>query len=276
LRFLPRWTVRAALGAIERTFLDPVILPGLGALRARLGLPPVRRVMSRWSNSPDRVICAFPDWFAVPQPDWPARCVTTDFPRWQESDGASLDPVLVRFLEAAAPPIGITPGSAMAHGRPVFERVLAACAALGLRVVIVTPYRDQLPATLPPSAVHVAYAPFAALLPRLAALVHHGGIGTSAQCLAAGIPQLVAPWAHDQFDNASRLRSLGVAERIGPFAGSAAWTRALRRLLHEDRVAGRCRELARKIAGDVAAATRIAEQIEALQRRPDAAAIRSA
>ena len=103
-----------------------------------------------------------------------------------------------------------------------FERGLAACDALDLRVVIITPYRDQLPANLPASAMQVSYASFELLLPKLAALIHHGGIGTSAQCLAAGLPQLITPWAHDQFDNATRLRRLGVAKSISPLANTDA------------------------------------------------------
>ena len=53
----------------------------------------------------------------------------------------------------------------------------------------VTRYPEQLPASLPEGVRHCAYMPFSPLLPRSAALVHHGGIGTKAQALAAGIPQ---------------------------------------------------------------------------------------
>lgn len=265
LGYLPRWLVQSILNVIERTFIDPVVLPGFNALRAELGLPAVRQVMSHWLNSPERVICAFPNWFAAPQPDWPPHCVTTDFPRWGGGAEAVLDSELLQFLEAGPPPIGITPGSAMAHGRPIFERALAACEALGLRLVIITPYRDQLPAKLPASAMQVNYASFDLLLPKLAALIHHGGIGTSAQCLAAGIPQLITPWAHDQFDNASRLRRLGVARSIAPLANTNAWIRALRPLVHDDGVSARCRNLAQKIRGDVPASARIVEQIEELR-----------
>ena len=132
--------------------------------------------------------------------------------------------------------------------------------------MIITPYRDQLPAKLPASAMQVSYASFELLLPRLAALIHHGGIGTSAQCLAAGLPQLITPWAHDQFDNASRQRRLGVAKSIAPLANTNAWIRVLRPLVHDYGVGARCRNLAQKIHGDVPASTRIVEQIEKLRR----------
>ena len=264
LGYLPPRLTQVFLNAIERTFLDPVVLPGLNAFRDELGLPPTREVMSHWLNSPDQVICAFPDWFAAPQSDWPPRSMTVDFPLRTPSAETNVDPALVEFLEAGPRPIGITPGSAMAHGRPVFERALAACDALDLRAVVVTPFRDQLPVKLPASVMHVNYAPFECLLPRLAALIHHGGIGTSAQCLAAGLPQLVTPWAHDQFDNAERLSKLGVARSIAPLANTNAWIRVMRTLTHDENMATACRNLALKIRGDIPATSRIADQIERL------------
>ena len=60
------------------------------------------------------------------------------------------------------------------------------------------------------------------MLPRARALVHHGGIGTTAQALAAGVPQLIMPLGFDQFDNAARCRTLGVSTALVPrrFTGS--------------------------------------------------------
>ncbi|QNM98187.1 glycosyltransferase [Chitinimonas koreensis] len=261
---LPPWAAGALQSAVERLVLDPVVRPGINEIRAELGLPPVRRIISRWSNSPGRVICAFPDWFAAPQADWPPHTVTTGFPRWGAAAGAVLDPALTRFLRDGPPPIGITPGSAMAHGRDYFARALAACDALGRRAVLVTPYRDQLPERLPPFAHHVAYVPFDLLAPRLAAFVHHGGIGTLAQGLAAGVPQLVAPFAHDQFDNGVRLARLGAGAWLKPDAKVGDWARTLRDLVADPAVAHACAELAARMGGAEAAPMRIAEMIEAL------------
>lgn len=262
---LPPWLMRPALDAIERLFLDPVVLPGLNAFRAELGLPPVTRAMSRWLNSPQRVICAFPDWFAAQQVDWPANSMTTDFPRWDSPTGAALDPSLDAFLRSGPAPIGITAGSANSHGREVFARALSACATLGLRAVVITPWGDQLPATLPDSVRHVRYAPFDLLLPRLRAVVHHGGIGTLAQGLAAGIPQLIAPFAHDQFDNAARLRKLGVGATVAPAARVGIWTRRLRTLVESDAVADACRHSAERSRDAQPAALRLADEIERLR-----------
>jgi rhamnosyltransferase subunit B len=60
----------------------------------------------------------------------------------------------------------------------------------------------------------VEYAPYSMLFARAAAIIHQGGIGTSAQALRAGRPQLVVPFSGDQPDNAARLTRLGVARTI--------------------------------------------------------------
>ena len=259
-RSLPRWLVRVILNLVERLMLDPVVRPAINRLRATLGLVPVRRVMSRWLHSPQRVICAFPAWFAAPQPDWPANTVCTAFPRMPASDG-ELDPELQRFIDKGEAPVVVTPGSAMAHGGGFIGRALDAAQALGLRVVVVTPYRDQLPAVLPPSVHHVAYAPFDLLSRQAAAFVHHGGIGTSATVLAAGKPQLVVPFAFDQPDNAARLRRLGVAATVLPNAPLRAWVKALSSLLSDPQVAVACRTVAATMASETPAAEQIADLI---------------
>ena len=259
-RSWPRWAVRLALALVERLMLDPVVRPDINRLRATLNLAPVRRVMSRWLHSPQQVICAFPAWFAAPQPDWPPNTVCTGFPRMPASEG-QCEPALQRFIDAGNPPIVVTPGSAMAHGGPFISRALAAAASLGLRVVVVTPYREQLPAALPASVHHAAYAPFDLLAPLAVAFVHHGGIGTSATVLAAGKPQLIVPFAFDQPDNAARLRRLGVAATVLPDAPPRAWTRALVGLLEDPAVAAACARVAAAMAAETPAAGQIADLI---------------
>ena len=117
---------------------------------------------------------------------------------------------------AGEPPIVFTPGSAMYHGQDFFRASVEACKQLNRRGILLTRHAEQIPADLPATIRHFSYAPFSLLLPRAAALVHHGGIGTSAQAMAAGCRQLITPFAHDQFDNADRLRRLG--EGIWDFA----------------------------------------------------------
>jgi len=270
LSWLPVWALRALQSAAESVLVDRRIAPRLNRLRAELGMAPVRRVLSHWMHSPDLVIGAWPDWFAPPQPDWPAQTRTSGFPLFHESCQAmsgGLDPSLEAFLAAGPAPIGITPGSAMAHGAAFFAKAVAACTSLGQRALLITPFSDQLPAVLPADTMHVRYAPFSVLLPHLRGLVHHGGIGTSAQAMASGIPQLVVPFAHDQFDNAARLCRLGVAVELNATAPAADWQAAVRGLLDTSCRKAVLRCNAERITVEVPAACRIADQLESLGRQ---------
>src|SRR5262249_35856367 len=109
-------------------------------------------------------------------------------------------------------------------------------------------FHEHLPRDLPLTVRHFDYVPFSQVLPRAAALVHHGGIGTTAQGLAAGIPQLIMPLAFDQPDNAARLGRRGGGRTLPPrsFRGPAV-ARLLEALLASPEVASRCKELARRV-----------------------------
>jgi UDP:flavonoid glycosyltransferase YjiC (YdhE family) len=115
----------------------------------------------------------------------------------------------------------------------------------------VTARREDVPADLPDGMRHLPYVPFSHLLPRAAALVCHGGIGTVAQGLRSGAPQLVVPMAHDQHDNGSRLVDLGAGESLD-LARYAPGTAApiLDRLMRDPAVRARCAELAGLLRGD--------------------------
>jgi UDP:flavonoid glycosyltransferase YjiC (YdhE family) len=70
------------------------------------------------------------------------------------------------------------------------------------------------PPDLPESILAWDYLPYARIFPRAAAIVHQGGVGTTAQCLRAGCPMVIVPFAHDQFDNAARIARLGVGRQL--------------------------------------------------------------
>lgn len=231
------WIGRGA----DRFVIGPAALPALNEFRARLDLPPVQR-LRRWWSSPQRVLLTFPKWYAAPQPHRMPQSLQVGFPLADRfGDIAEPEPAVARFLEAGPPPLAFTYGSAMSRSQTFFRTALRICAQLGRRGILLAPQSGQVPARLPDGVLHVPYAPFSRVLPRCAALVHHGGIGTVAQALAAGIPQLVVPVAFDHFDEARWLRRLGVGaalsrRRFTP--GRAAPT--LRHLLTDPRVAQAC------------------------------------
>ena len=194
----------------DKFIVDPAVLPGLNALRARLDLRPVRR-LRYWWNSPTRMLLTFPDWFAPPQADWPRQAMQVGFPIADRfGDREDLGPELSTFLDAGAPPLVFTYGSGMCQAGRFFATAARLCRRMGRRGVFLSPQDGQVPGDMPPDILHVPYAPLSLLLPRCAALVHHGGIGTVAQALAAGVPQLIVPVAFNHFDEGKRLQRLGV------------------------------------------------------------------
>src|SRR4029077_6363317 len=214
LQRLPRWAWQMVFSVFHKA-IDRELAPQINAVRAELGLrEPVRGIMRDWWMSPQRVLALFPEWFAPRRRDWPPQTVLTRFPLY---DG---DPPLAAaaeaFLSEGTAPILFTPGSANMWGKAFFEAAAAACVQLKRRAMLVTPYADHIPPALPVGIRHFNGLPFSRVFARCAAVVHHGGVGTAAQGLAAGVPQLIMPMAHDQPDQAQRLQRLGVGDYLVP------------------------------------------------------------
>jgi rhamnosyltransferase subunit B len=190
----------------------------LNELRARLKMPELRNPLMFGDGSPLGTQGWFSKVLAKPQPDWPTRTTITGFPFYDKLEpGQGLTPRLRAFLESGPPPVVFTLGSsAVFDAGNFYSESLAAVARTGNRAVLLVG-RDprNIPSMpLPPEAIVAEYAPYSELLPRAAATVHQGGVGTTAQALRSGKPMIVVPWSHDQPDNAMRVRKLGVARVI--------------------------------------------------------------
>lgn len=215
----------------------------LNQFRSSLGLePPIRGILKDWRLSPELNIGLWPQWFAGPQSDWPRNTHLTGF--IEEDSGAS-DFDLEQMKDR---PIIFTAGTGMNSGSDFYAAAAEACSRLGLPGLLVTQYPDQLPKNLPKGVRHLKYAPFKEIAPLARALVHHGGMGTTARALAAGIPHVVMPMAFDQFDNGSRLKKLGVGQVIPRSKiNGARLAQALDQLLSSKQTLAKCQ----KIAGDM-------------------------
>jgi UDP:flavonoid glycosyltransferase YjiC (YdhE family) len=243
--WLPRWVNRTSYWLADALIFDPLLAGPLNALRRDLGLDPVSRPLQEWRHSPCLVLGLFPEWFAPPQPDWPSQTRLVGFPLHDAGAGGELPGPVKEFLEAGKAPVVITPSSEVRKSGAFFAEAVRACQALDQRALLITRFREQLPDKLPEGCCHADYLPFSEVLPRASLLLHHGGVGSAAQALAAGIPQLVVPLKNDQFDNAERLRALGVA-RVLSLRSCRAHPLADRlcELLTSEEVASRCREFA--------------------------------
>jgi rhamnosyltransferase subunit B len=264
---LRRWLLRRLAAA----FVDPVALAGVNAARTARGMGPVTGVVDHIFAVPDLAVTLFPEWFAPTQPDWPQPLYRAGFPLFDPKPDALLSPALERFLtEQGARPVVFTPGTGNTQARAYFEHAREAVERLGLRAIFLTPHREQLPPDLPPAILWQDYVPLRRLLPRVALLVHHGGIGTTAEALRAGTPQLVVPLAHDQFDNAARVTALGVGASLpGSRLGTARLARTLQQVSADQELVLRCRAISRRFAPEHAL-DGLCERLEALAMSPAA------
>ncbi|WP_431856187.1 glycosyltransferase [Azospirillum sp.] len=181
------------------------------ARRSVLGLPPMPlagpgpRMMR---EEPPLLYAHSPQ--VLPKPaDWPAFCQVTGF--WFLDEGAGWEPPvsLRRFLDDGPPPVYVGFGS-MGGYDPAATTALV-LEALGDRRAVLSAGWGGLDATaLPPTVYGLEAAPHDWLFPRMAAVVHHGGAGTTAAALRAGVPGFVVPFLGDQPFWGARVHALGV------------------------------------------------------------------
>ena len=264
MTWLPRPLIQLAYWGAERWITDPLTTPAINEFRATLQLPPVKRILTKWSPSPQRVLGLFPDWFGA-IPDGGPAFRHAGFVLFDDAVGRRTPDHLASFLAEGPPPVIFSFGSAMRHGRAYFEAAVEACRILGIRGVLLGAGGEQIPPDLPAGICHADYAPFSEVFPTAACVVHHGGLGTSAQAMKAGVPQLVMPLAYDQADNAVRMRRLGVAGILYPkgFSGKRVAKR-LKQLLNDDatrRAAKRLSERFRGMDGVARACERVEELV---------------
>lgn len=229
-------------------YADCLLSPQTNAFRSELGLAPVRHLFSRWIHSPALVLGFFPDWFALPQPDWPPCTHLVGFPIFDESGVREVPSEAKSFLEVGEPPVVFTAGSFHRNAGRFFDVSAKVCHSLGVRGLILSPADACVPSSLPEGVVHFSYVPLGSVLPKSGAVVHHGGIGTTGLAFAAGIPQLVVPFTDDQSDNAARLERTGAGFTM-PLAEyqSATVASRLQMLMTSREIASTCRSFALRL-----------------------------
>jgi len=241
----PEWLLRLQLW-LARPLFRRTVDPGLNAIRKRFGFPPARDVFFDQVVGCDVNLGLWSPAFRRPMPDDPPNgriCGFAWFDRSHQIEHA--DDEIRHFLDEGEPPIIFTMGTTIvAAAGDFYAHAAEACRRLGRRGLLLTGSAENAPRRLPRGVRAFAYAPFSTVLSRGCATVHHGGIGTTAQALRSGKPTVVIPYAYDQFDNAARVKRLGVSvtlkrTRVLP----TTLVRALHRVLESPRVTARAREL---------------------------------
>ncbi|MEP6883373.1 MAG: glycosyltransferase [Gammaproteobacteria bacterium] len=255
LRGLGPAATRRALWLLKKA-VNTVFAP-LHALRAELQLPPVSEdPLFDGQFGAAGAIGLYSRLLGDVRPDYPQPTTIVGFATFDSEHGlaAGIDPNLAAFLDAGSAPLVFTLGSLMINRPGSFyrESVIAA-RSLGRRAVLLA--GDQTAAELAhlnsPQAFVCPYAPHSQLFPRAVAIVHHGGIGTLAQALRAGRPQLIVPYFADQLDNAVRATRLGVAQWLAPDRYRAATaSRDIDHLLGAASYLARARQVGDSVAAE--------------------------
>ena len=242
-------------------------------LRAELGLPRGAQPLLAGQHSPTLVLALFSLVIARPQRDWPANTRVTGFPFYDRRDffAETETPDLMQFLAAGPPPIVFTLGSsAFWVAKDFYRDSITAAQTLGQRALLLIGHARNLPPEpLPEGAAAFEYAPYSKVLSQALAVVHQGGIGTTAQGLRSGRPVLIVPHAHDQFDNAARVGRLGCGRIMPrPRYNAASATKELRALLENPGYALKAEEVANQVRIEDGAGAAADAIEEVLSRRP--------
>ncbi|HYO85862.1 MAG TPA: glycosyltransferase [Dermatophilaceae bacterium] len=239
-------TIRADLGRLNRaTYAVPAVLgfalrAQIGAWRSQLGLPPTWSPGVRMAGPRRLPVLHAHSRFLVPTPeDWDKDCHVTGFWTVAEAGRGSLGLPLVDFLDSGPAPLvvgfgAMTPPDAHATARLIVE----AARRVRRRVVLV-----GLPEVDGADVISVANVSFRRLFPRAAATVHHGGAGTTAASLLAGIPMVLVPHALDQPFWAGRVQAAGVGASVPERALSASRLETALRLALRADVVGRAEQM---------------------------------
>lgn len=207
------------LWKITEAIINTIILPTVNGFRGRHRAPPVSSIRDVW-ESPLCNLIAVSRQLAEPQPDWGENqqvCGFFNLPdaaqEWQVPDD------LQTFLDTGPAPIYITFGSMM--GLPEASEDLDETITLwseavrqaGCRAIIQTHWGHASPFPESDNIFRIESAAHSRIFPHCAAVMHHGGAGTTQSSLLAGCPSIVVAHIADQFFWGNELYCHGVAAK---------------------------------------------------------------
>jgi UDP:flavonoid glycosyltransferase YjiC (YdhE family) len=263
--WMPRWIKATQYWFGDTFFVEPLIGKDINAFRQSLGLKPVRRYMNGWWFSPDCVLALFDQAYVPPQLDWPCQVEFVGHTLWDPIGADSVNDQVRAFLEAGSPPICFVPGSVGPGDEQYYSIAVDICRSNGERGLILDKADPDQFQGLPDSVKQFPYSPLAHVLPRCKAILHSGCMGTIAQALRAGLPQIIRPRVNDQPDLAQRMEQLGVAKRIsvGNFNQAGQAASLVTKVLCDAPLIERCKFVQRQL-DCIPSAPRIADRLEAV------------
>jgi len=247
---LPGWANRA-LWPLVMAPIQMALRRVLAPARRSVGLAPVRDVMGLVFGA--RPLLAVDSVFASAHAD--ASPPLAQFPALHPLAGEALPAKLASFLDAGPAPVYFGFGS-MPDARPqaTTRILLDAVAALGCRAVIGAGWAELGGTSLPEGVIEIGAVSHPELFARCAAVVHHGGAGTTATAARSGAPQLVVPHLADQFYWGRRVVQLGLGAPPIPRLrlSSPGLVAALGAMLETELLAERTREIGERLRAEAA------------------------
>lgn len=232
-----------------------------------LGLPPlpVRTQMGAWRKIGLPGFYGYSPTVLPKPPDWPDHLHVTGYWFLERNSAWAPTPDLVEFLESGAPPVYVGFGSMHAKSAEQTTRsVVEALDRVGMRGIILSGWGALSHSDLPDHVYPVKSIPHDWLFPRVAAVVHHGGAGTTAAGLRAGAPTVVTPFFGDQYFWGRRVAAVGAGPKPIPIRRLDA--NSLARALETATMDLKVRDRAAEIGERIRAEDGISKVIEVLDR----------
>ncbi|MDP9349927.1 MAG: glycosyltransferase [Chloroflexota bacterium] len=273
-----RWFANRAMLALGQIKLRQIVDEPVNRIRAGYGLPPRRDLLGSGGTSKQLTAVATSPAFVPRPPDWPEHAKLTGFLFWDmvglQVEGAEhrITEEIATFLDAPGDVVAVSSGSMAPWVGDAFTRFyrtsVAAIRRAGARALVVGAAPGVLPEQVPEGVLSVPFAPFGQVYPRCSAVLHHGGIGTTAQGLRAGVPALVVPWGFDQFFNGARIERIGAGRWMGrKYYTVERATEAVRSLLEESGYRRRARAIGAELTQEDGLEA-LCKEVEELACRP--------
>lgn len=213
----------------------------MNEIRSKFGLSRVSDWDS-WVRQFDQCYAFWPKWFS----DESGAFTELQYIGFLPIDTVEREPLqneIAEFLTRFEENILITHGTSMPFDREYFRLCATAFESCNYGVILSTHFHDLLPSEGAPNVISVDFCPFHHVLPSINLIIHHGGIGTTRECIMNGIPQLVIGKGFDRQHNGKILTKLGVGQWLSPASQNKHVIReAIEFLLNSDKVDECCRE----------------------------------
>jgi rhamnosyltransferase subunit B len=190
-------------------FLRQIVDKPINNLRRTFHVPPRSNLMWTGNLSQGLTALAVSSAFLSRPGDWPESLKMTGFCFWDRPVDWQFSETLKTFFRGDKPVVAVTAGSVAPEERALFlsyyQTSIESILACGARALVINAPENIAFSEQRDEVLQLPFVPFSEVFPACAAVIHHGGIGTIAQCLRAGVPSLVVPGGVDQPFNAAQV-----------------------------------------------------------------------